>query len=548
MKHPASFRLLAGVAVLAAAAAPLRAQRTPHPGGAGTAGIRPGGTARPAPRPDAESPGDTVPGAGTRRAALPDSLRALAVSGTVFDSVANVPLVGAMVQWASETDRTRTYTATTDSAGRYRLPALRPGRYLVGFFHQSVDVLGVELPPLVVELRGDAAATVDLGTPTGAQLLPVLCGNNAPQQRPGNELAELLRPARAAAALLGSVRDADDGSAITNARIVITWTELQAEGGQVRNVNRRVPVRVRPDGGFVACGLPSDVDLVANADAPGRRGGLVEIRLGARALERRDFTLGDSASVVTVTLPDTTPAAAGRFAVPVTVARGTARVSGVVRTADGRPLGSARVSVAGTDVSGTTSPNGAFALSGLPAGTYSLEVRAIGYAPTRVAVNLARTRPAQVAVAVGERVNTLEGVVVQADRTKLEKDFTGFLERSKRGMGRYLTEDDLTKRNPLQITDALRMMPGLQVVPTGGLGYTVRGRGGCTPDLYLDGMRIVDGTQDIDQLVQPTSVAGIEVYNSPGTIPAQFMGAGTGSCGVLAVWTKRGGRTRTGAS
>jgi hypothetical protein len=398
----------------------------------------------------------------------------------------------------------------------------------------------------VIDLRGDSAASVELATPGSAQLLPALCGNNAPQQRPGgNDLAELLRPPRAAAALVGTVRDADTGEPVGGARVVVTWTELQAEAGQVRNVNRRVPVRARPDGGFVACGLPSGVDLVANADAPRRHGGLVELRLDPRQLARREFTLGDSASVVTVTLPDTAAVRENRLAVPVTVARGSARVTGVVRTADGRPLGGARVSVSGTDVSGTTSPNGAFSLGGLPAGTYSLEVRAIGYAPTRVAVNLARTRPAQVAVAVGERVNQLESVVVQADRTRLERDFTGFTERARRGMGRYITEEDIARRATLQITDALRATPGITVVPTGGFGYTVQGRGGCTPDLFLDGMRIVDGTSEIDRLVQPNDVAGIEIYNSAGTIPAQLQAVGGGSCGVLAVWTKRGRRPGT---
>jgi hypothetical protein len=545
--HSAARRLALALAVAAGALAPLvrplSAQRTPRPGGAGTAGVRPAGAPRPEPAPDARQ---EARGAQRRSSGLPDSLRAVGVSGTVFDSVGNAPLAGAMVQWAGEADRTRTYTATADSLGRYRLPAVRVGRYLVGFFHPAVDALGVELPPVLVDLRADSAATVDLSTPAGSLLLPALCGDNAPQQRPGvnADLAELLRPSRGAGAVLGTVRDADTGQPLGGARIVITWTELQAQSGTVRNVHRRVPVRARPDGGFVACGLPAGVDLVASADAPRRQSGLVELRLSARELARRDFTLGDSATAVVVTLPDTAAARENRLAVPVTVARGSARVSGTVRTADGRPLGGARVSVAGTDVAGTASPNGAFALAGLPAGTYSLEVKAIGYAPTRVAVNLARARPATVAVTVADRLNTLETVVVQADQTRLQKDYTGFLERQKRGMGRYITEEDIAKRSPIQITDVLRTTPGLRVVPNGGFGSTVQGRGNCTPDLYIDGMRILDGTTEIDQLVRPTDVGGIEVYNGGSTVPVQFASAGGGSCGVIAVWTKRGGSRR----
>jgi hypothetical protein len=537
--------LLAGAALAPAAAL---AQRVTRPGGEGTAGVRPGGAGRPAERPaDASArsrgaaEGRRVPGA------LADSLRSIAVVGTVYDSLAAAPLARATVQWASPSDPGRTYTTQTDSAGRYRLPAVRLGRYLVGFFHPDVDAIGVELPPIGVELGGDTTARVDLATPGPALILPALCGNNAPAQRPGGaSLGELLRPPRPGGALLGAVRDADTGEPIPNARVVVTWTELQAagaldQGTTVRNVNRRVPVRARADGGFVACGLPSGVDLVANADAPKRQSGLVEVRLEPGQLARRDFALGDSASVVTVTLPDTAAAREGRLAVPVTVARGQARLSGVVRAPGGAPLANARVSVAGTDVAGTTSPNGAFSLAGLPAGTYSLEVRALGYAPTRVAVNLSRTRPAAVAVTVNERLSTLETVVVQADRTRLQKDYTGFAERSKRGgFGRFITEADINRRNPMVLTDVLRTVPGVRVVPNGQFGYTVQGRGNCTPDLFIDGMRVLDGTAQIDQLVRPTDVAGVEVYTGGAGAPAQLQGPGGSACGVVAVWSRRG--------
>jgi outer membrane cobalamin receptor len=158
-----------------------------------------------------------------------------------------------------------------------------------------------------------------------------------------------------------------------------------------------------------------------------------------------------------------------------------------------------------------------------------------------VAVNLSRARPASVAVTVSDRVTTLESVVVQADRTQLQKDYTGFTERAKRGgFGRFITEADISKRSAFVVTDVLRTTPGLQVVPNGGLGYTVLGRGGCMPDLFIDGTRVLDGTAQIDQMVQPTEVGGIEVYTSGAGAPPQLQGAGGSACGVVAIWTKRG--------
>lgn len=489
---------------------------------------------RPGQLPGAQPPSPTGgapgrPGAPTRQLPPPlpvDSSRRLPVHGVVTDSVAGGPLAGATVQLAHEQDRSISFTAETDSAGRWRIPAVRPGRYLAGFFHPTLDALGIEPPVSLVQILPDTAARLDLGTP-GPQAVRARVCPQAPADR---------------AVLLGSVGNADSGEPIPEAKIVLTWSEMRISEEGVRNVKRRLPVRVRPDGGYLACDLPVDVDLVANAEAPKRRGGLIELRLPPRSLTRRDFALGDSASVVTVELPDTAAQREGRLQQPVVVARGNARLSGTVRTRDGRPLQGARVQLWGSDVQGTTSEAGSFALAGLPAGTYALEVRAIGYAPKRVPVTLSTRAPGSVGIVLDERLNTLQSVVVQADRTKLTKDYNGFLERQKRGMGRFLSEEDLNRRNPIVITDALRTTPGISVVPNGtGFGYAIQGRGGCQPDVWVDGMRVFDGATDLDQIVRPMDVAGVEVYNGAATVPAQFMGAGGGGgCGVVAIWTKRG--------
>ncbi|GLC26309.1 hypothetical protein rosag_28220 [Roseisolibacter agri] len=491
-------------------------QAKPRPGTLGGTARPTGPVARPA------TPARTAP------PPLPaDSARPLPVGGIVMDSVAGAPLAGATVQLAAEADRTITHTAVSDSTGRWRIPAVKPGRYLAGFFHPTLDALGIEPPVHLVQIMPDTAARLDLGTPGPLAVRAKVCPQ-APSDR---------------AVLLGSVGDADDGDPIPEAKIVITWSEMRISEEGVRNVKRRLPVRVRPDGGYLVCDLPADVDLVANAEAPKRRGGLIELHLPPRSLTRRDFALGDSTSVITVVLPDTAAAREGRLQQPITVARGNAGLTGTVRTRDGRPLQGARVQLWGSDVMGTTTEAGNFALSGLPAGTYALEVRAIGYAPKRVPVTLAARRTGSVGVVLDERLNTLQSVVVQADRTKLQKDFTGFSERAKRGMGgRFLTEEDLAKRSPIVMTDALRTTPGISVVPNGtGFGYAIQGRGGCAPDVWVDGMRVFDGATDLDQLVRPTDVAGVEIYNGAAAVPAQFMGAGGGGgCGVVAIWTKRG--------
>ena len=51
-------------------------------------------------------------------------------------------------------------------------------------------------------------------------------------------------------------------------------------------------------------------------------------------------------------------------------------------------------------------------------------------------------------------------------------------------------------------------------------------------------MQIIDGNTDLDAVVRPGDVRGIEYYRSGSTVPAQF-GGGNNSCGTLLVWTGR---------
>ncbi|HEY0779607.1 MAG TPA: carboxypeptidase regulatory-like domain-containing protein [Gemmatirosa sp.] len=532
-------RVPAALALLAVAAAgPAFAQARPKAGAIGGITTAPVG---PPARGTTASGADAAP---ARTAAAPGA-HVMHVSGVVFDSLTGAPLAQATVQFVADADRSHAYSAETDSTGRYRITGLAPGRYIAGFIHPDVDALGVELRPMLIDLLPDTAAQVDFGVPGSRTLLPALCGANNPAGRGAttstdDDLMALLHP-KAPGALTGSVRDAETGSPIPGAKVVVTWKEVKSSGGSLVNASRRVPAVVRADGGFTVCGLPADVDLVASAEAKSRRTGLVDVRIASGRLARRDFLLGDSATATVVTLPDTAPAREGRLSMPLTVARGKSRLTGVVRTPDGRPVTGATVLVYGTDAKAQTSSTGTFSLAGLPAGTYSAEVRAIGFAPKRVAVNLTSTRATSVTIPLDQRVQQIEGVVVKADRTKLEKDYTGFLDRVKHGMGHYITEEQLASRQAIQFTDVLRMTPGMNVVPNGSMGYAVQGRGGCTPDIYLDGMPIIDGASSLNDLVNPNDVSGVEIYNGGATTPVQFQTtAGGGSCGTVVVWSKRG--------
>src|SRR3954469_11615479 len=87
------------------------------------------------------------------------------IRGVVFDSIARAPLSGAVVQAAmfdsSGKDKrtigapSRTFTAVSDSAGRFLLAGLPSGKYGLGFQHDALAALGIDSPVRGIDLGAD---------------------------------------------------------------------------------------------------------------------------------------------------------------------------------------------------------------------------------------------------------------------------------------------------------------------------------------------------------------------------------------------------------
>jgi hypothetical protein len=302
-------------------------------------------------------------------------------------------------------------------------------------------------------------------------------------------------------------------------------------------------VAARADGIFAACGVPTDTPVEIDATAPGLSTGVVELQVPLGRMLRRDLVLGDSATITggRRTLA-AAPADTGRAASDPAVVRvpGGAEVRGTVRGPDGKPMARAQVSVAGTGRVATTGETGTFAIDALPSGTFGLDVRAIGFTPVRVAVDLLRRRPATVTVTLRERATTLSSVLVRGKRSRSSRFLDEFAERKRRSAGgTLLGPAELEKRNALYVSDLLRTTPGMRVTPGRGFGYLIRGRGNCTPAIFLDGMPLFNGADELDQIVRPSELMAMEVYQALGTMPAQFAGLQANGCGAIALWTKR---------
>ena len=459
------------------------------------------------------------------------------LGGTVYDSLAGAPLASATVQAVRADGAPIAFSTHSDAAGRFRFDSLAPGRYLLGFLHPRLDVLGLEVQPLAVDLSATARATVALAVPGPLGVHAAVC----PARSAGDSTG----------AIAGSVRDADSDTPAPDATVVFTWSEIVVARSGLHTERRRVPVAVRPDGSFLVCGVPGDDVLEANATAPGRTSGLVEVVSPGRGLAVQQFTLGPAlagGARLTTDAPGTTVPTS---ALP-TPAAGTARVVGrIVSASDGRPVRGARVRVWGTGETTETGDAGTFALGALPSGTFTLEARAIGLAPTRVVVDLARDRVAEVRVALPAAVRELDRVVVRGRESRASRDLDGFLARRETGRGVYVTQADIARRRPIEVTDLLRATSGLWTSATGVRGNVLRGPGGCIPPVFLDGVYLHGGADDIDSLLRPQDVAAIEVYRNGSEVPVQFgrtfqraeagspLTRSAGCGGAVVIWTRR---------
>ncbi len=483
------------------------------------------------------------------------------IGGQVLDSITGRPLAGARVELVLAAARESAgYVAEADLDGRFRLDGVVPGRYVIGFSHPRLDSLGLLLAPRHIDVHASSLLRADLAVPSAHGLGEVLCG----MQRDGT------------GALIGRVLDADEGSPVSMGTVLIRWGEVQVDSSGVQRVLRGVRARVGAGGRFAACGIPTGAPVLVQARAlTGRGDGSIERATGADSLGRA--TILESASDgVEITLDPANPVRFRDIFVPSTslrpaVARDslaatgesasravTSRVTGRIVGIEGAPLTGARVRAnAGqpTPREAVTDRDGYYVLDGLASGTQTIEVIAIGFAPSRRAVDLRPTAPLTLDIRMDRAVNVLSAVGVYDAPARAGSEFA---QRQRGGVGVFLTGTDIARRTSTNLADALAGVAGLRVIGISPNGTPlIGGRSNCSPIVFLDGFQLVDGIVDLERWVRPREIGGIEVYADGVNAPPQYLGlaantlpivrgggvsltgnSGSRSCGVLLAWTK----------
>lgn len=172
---------------------------------------------------------------------------------------------------------------------------------------------------------------------------------------------------------------------------------------------------------------------------------------------------------------------------------------------------------------------GRFILRLPAAASYRLSASRLGYAPTTTDsffVGLGEERSIDISVAV-EPV-WLNSIRVAAESRVPHLQSKGFYRRLELGFGHFMIKDQIERRSPGRMTDLFYGLPGVRVIDD---SVEVRG---CLPTLVLDGVVLSD--RNVNQVVTPYDVEGVEVFASPAGVPPEYW---RGPCGTILIWTRR---------
>jgi len=434
-----------------------------------------------------------------REAGAVRAMRAQAtIAGMVFDSLASQPLPNALVQLVTKANPSEVRSVRSDTTGRFAFDSVAIGQYLIGFLHPKLDSLLLRPPVTSVDIeQPQAAIIVALGIPSATALAALFCGPTAPSEHP-------------LGLMLGRLR-ASDGSPVDSGQGVVRarWRTLRVDdtGVRARVDSTTYSLRVSPD--FVLCGLPHEGPFTTQAWLGADSSGVVELEVPVDGILRRDLFVS-----------------AG-------LRRG--QMVGFVRDPTGGGVERAQVAAAENYVATVTDSSGRFVLPRLALGTQSIDVRALGYLPRRLVVDIVDGGFEPERIVLQRPPPTLRAVTVRAVRS-----YAGFEVRRTSGVGLFLDEAAITRRKPFIFADIMRSLPNVVVLPVKSFSakfYTRFGRRKCEPSVWVDGVELLSGTQDLDAFVDVSKVRAVEVYSSPAEVPAGF--AGDPLCGAVIIWTRR---------
>jgi hypothetical protein len=231
-------------------------------------------------------------------------------------------------------------------------------------------------------------------------------------------------------------------------------------------------------------------------------------------------------------------------------------VGRVTDAESGNPLPDAEVHLRQVFLGGATDEGGWFDLPAVPPGRYAVEFSYLGYATRVDTVDIVSGLTSDVRVPLALDPIEVDPIEVVVERRELILEDVGFYRRADEGFGEFIDLADIEALRPTEVTDLFTRVPGAILVPDpynplqrsvvlrgGRMGRLLASGGAdhCYPYVVVDGNivhRGGDTPAQIDFLVDPVQVAGIEVFPSSMGVPIQYGGLDA-ACGVIVIWTRR---------
>ncbi len=215
------------------------------------------------------------------------------------------------------------------------------------------------------------------------------------------------------------------------------------------------------------------------------------------------------------------------------------QVTGTVKDSAGAPVPEAEVTLIERATTlrrpVATDAQGRFELRDVPAGRLTVRVRRLGYQPRTVDVVVGATAPTTfLKIIVTPAPAQLEEVLVDAAPSGRLREFYDHRQQ-RQSFGRFLELADIRRIAPRSPSDLFRSVPGITIRAATTGGNTIRIRG-CQPTVWVDGQRIPGA--ELDDVIQPNDIGGIEFYPSSSGIPPQYLDPSNRLCGLILVWTR----------
>lgn len=177
---------------------------------------------------------------------------------------------------------------------------------------------------------------------------------------------------------------------------------------------------------------------------------------------------------------------------------------------------------------------GQFEFLGVTPGTVLIDAHRLGYRERTLEVAVGSINLEQaVRFDLLSVAADIEAVVVEDTPGRLQE----FIEhRRSSKFGHFFDQNEIRLKSPRYVSELFRTIPGARLSPTtsGTSKLLLRG---CRPKIWLDGVMAQDA--EIDEIIAPSEIAGIEIYPSWAGVPAQYMDRENRACGTVLIWSRQ---------